>query len=391
MGLFDLFKPKDSTRYQAPPTSLTYSFIDVETPNKRNDTICSIGVIKTDTTGRILDSLDTLVNPEAMFSSFNIGIHGILPEDVKNAPTFYELWKQNLSHLISDSVIVAHNAQFDLTVLSKSLVRASVPVPDFDYVCTIDFGGSVLNGFESCKLDDMCRAIGYRFDNHHNAFADTEACMNIFWKAVEAAGCLPQPSKYSFKLKYTPYKTNENSFTYCDKTKALQYLKDYMEKAVADNQITTDEALGIQELISDNDDLSKEASLSLISNMLQNYLEDGWIDDNESQALLNEFSYYLDPLSADDGLVEFAGKNFMLTGDFNHGGKDEVADYIIQMGGTMLKSVTKSCHYLVVGGRGSDAWSFGNYGNKVKKAMGWKAKGTSIKIISENTLYGAKR
>lgn len=62
--------------------------------------------------------------------------------------------------------------------------------------------------------------------------------------------------------------------------------------------------------------------------------------------------------------------------------------HIMSKGGVMLKSVTKSCNYLAVGALGSDAWSFGNYGNKVKKAMEWKAKGQPIKIISEMTLFG---
>lgn len=366
----------------------SYVFLDVETPNKRNDTICSIGAIKTDTTGRVIDRLYTLVNPEVKFSSFNIGIHGIQPEDVADSPTFNTLWNDRLSSMLDGSILVAHNAQFDLTVLSKSLIRARIPTPDFNYVCTVEFGGDALSGYESCKLDAMCRAIGYDLVNHHNAMDDTEACMNIFWRSVEATGRLPKPSTYVFRSSYSPYSGSGSSFEHCDKTKALQYLKSYMEEAVKDKKITTDEAMVLQDLISSNEHLNGEVSLSKISNMLQSCLEDGWIDTNESRDLIDEFSYYLDPLTTDDGTVDFVSKNFMLTGDFVHGSKDSVAEYVSEMGGTMLKSVTKSCDYLVVGGRGSDAWSFGNYGNKVKKAMEWRAKGQPIRIISEETLYG---
>ena len=38
--------------------------------------------------GTIVDRWTTLINPEAEFNQFNVGIHGITPEDVQDAPKF---------------------------------------------------------------------------------------------------------------------------------------------------------------------------------------------------------------------------------------------------------------------------------------------------------------
>ena len=55
----------------------------------------------------------------------------------------------------------------------------------------------------------------------------------------------------------------------------------------------------------------------------------------------------------------------------------------------MIKSVTKTCDYVVVGGIGNENWTMGNYGAKVKKALDWQAKGINVQILSEAALYNA--
>lgn len=366
-----------------------YVFLDVETPNKGNDSICQIAAIKTDRNGNQIRHISTYVNPETYFDEVNISVHGILPAHVSSAPTFRELWEDELCTFLKDSIIVAHNAKFDLSVLTKTLAVNGYELPEFDYLCTLSLGASTLPNCSRRGLKDMCELIGYQLDNHHDALEDTRACMAVFWRCAEISPYMPQPQTYNFKESHSRIYDRSDFFKNSEKTKALKYLKTYMEAAIQDEEISLDEALDIQEVINNSEDLRKDKSLSSISDLLQEVLQDGYIDPEESKRLIKEFGYYIDPLSLDDGTVSFEGMSFMLTGDFEHGDKSEVAEYIVSKGGNMLKSVTKSCNYLAVGALGSDAWSFGNYGNKVKKAMEWKAKGQPIMIISEKTLFGS--
>jgi NAD-dependent DNA ligase len=76
-----------------------------------------------------------------------------------------------------------------------------------------------------------------------------------------------------------------------------------------------------------------------------------------------------------------------LTGTFNHGSRSDVQAFIEKNGGIVLKGVTRKCDYVVVGSLGSESYSMGNYGTKVKEAMELQAKGIPIQIAAEDELY----
>jgi len=109
-------------------------FFDVETPNRQNSKICSIGVVRTDQCGHTEYENSFLVDPEQGFDSRNIGIHGITPSQVHGQPTFDRLWAAELRSVFSDCVVVAHNACFDINVLGKTLaVTELFPRNSFTY------------------------------------------------------------------------------------------------------------------------------------------------------------------------------------------------------------------------------------------------------------------
>lgn len=85
--------------------------------------------------------------------------------------------------------------------------------------------------------------------------------------------------------------------------------------------------------------------------------------------------------SSDD--FSFDGHVVCLTGDFDYGSKGKVSSYIESQGGTVSSSVTKSTTVVLMGNKGSDAWSFGNYGTKIEKAINIKKKGSNIIILKE--------
>lgn len=113
-----------------------FMILDVETPNERNDRICSIAAI-TVIDGEISDKFYSLVNPECEFNYKNINIHGISPLSVANAPTFPEIW-DSIKEQFKSSIIIAHNATFDLCVLKKTLNHYDIDTYNCFYVCTLD-------------------------------------------------------------------------------------------------------------------------------------------------------------------------------------------------------------------------------------------------------------
>ena len=66
---------------------MNFVALDVETANQDSAAICQIGVVTFDQ-GQVVESWETLVDPEDHFDSLNISIHGITDESVVDAPIF---------------------------------------------------------------------------------------------------------------------------------------------------------------------------------------------------------------------------------------------------------------------------------------------------------------
>ena len=166
---------------------MNYIVLDVETPNGRNDSICSIGVELLDD-DRVSDEWYTLVDPEAEFESMNTAIHHITPEMVAGAPKFEDVWARILPYAAT-RVFIAHNAEFDLTVLAKALSLRGMTIPDIRYICTVDLGRRIHYNFTNVKgdlvLSNFSRTLGVELTEHHNALFDTRACAGIFLRLRE--------------------------------------------------------------------------------------------------------------------------------------------------------------------------------------------------------------
>lgn len=154
-----------------------YICFDVETPNLRNDRMSAIGVCVVEN-GEIVEEHYSIVNPEEHFDLFNIQLTGITPDMAADAPTFAELWSA-LGPIMRSGLLVAHNAQFDMSVLSKCLRAYRIPCPEITkYACTCRMGKRIVPWMPNHKLDTMCRELNIDL-NHHNAGSDARACAEI--------------------------------------------------------------------------------------------------------------------------------------------------------------------------------------------------------------------
>lgn len=370
----------------AKPQEPFYTFIDVETPNRRNDRICSIGIVVSDENGNVLERRSQLTNPESTFDEVNMRITGISPIDVKAMPPFPEVWESVVAPLLNPRAIVAHNASFDLNVIAKTLTAYGMPIPDIEYACTMEMA-RVAPSIESLKLPEVCNALGVSMGRHHDALEDAEACAEVFWSMKNALGISPNFRQYQ----YHESESRSNLLkarTFSDKTIALRTIMAAMDEFASDGRISFDEASAMLSYMMSDQNIADDPSLSTAFSMLQESVMDGFIDGAESERIIAEISRIIDPgASSECQSVVFPGKRFVLTGTFEHGTKESVEGYIEANGGEMIKNVTKKCDYVVIGGCGSEAYSLGNYGTKVKKAMEWQAKGVPIEIITEDALY----
>ena len=156
---------------------MKYAVFDVETPNAKNDRMSSIGALVVEG-GKITEEFYTLVNPETYFNDFNVALTGITPASVKNAPTFPEVFVK-LKSLFDGAILVAHNAPFDMSVLSKCLSAYGILWCDsVEYACTCKMARRILPELPSKKLNCLCDYFGIELD-HHNALSDARAAAKI--------------------------------------------------------------------------------------------------------------------------------------------------------------------------------------------------------------------
>lgn len=171
---------------------------DVETPNHRNDRISAIGITVIED-GVVRPSFYTLVDPETRFDSFNVRLTGISAETVRGAPSFSELWTR-IEPCMTDGLLVAHNAVFDMGVLKKCLHDYAINwKPNVPYLCTVQMSRRLLPGI-SHSLDDLCAFYGIHLDHHH-AGSDSRACAEILLRLMAGGADIRQHIRnYAFSV-----------------------------------------------------------------------------------------------------------------------------------------------------------------------------------------------
>lgn len=153
-------------------------------------------------------------------------------------------------------------------------------------------------------------------------------------------------------------------------TQATQFLQGLVLGIAADKKIEDAEILGLQKWLYENDFLQGHFPYDRILDKIEDILKDGIITADEKEELKDLFDEINNPVKElNKSVVEFEGKSFCLSGNFSYGPKAKVEEYIISKGGTIDKKVKKSTDYVVVATSGSDRYSNGSYGSKVKAAM----------------------
>lgn len=166
-----------------------YIAFDVETPNRFDNRMSAIGITVIEN-GIITRKLYSLINPETGFDYFNTRLTGISKEMVQDKPTFPQLWDK-IKPIMNSGFLVAHNAQFDMSVLKCCLRDYGITWKESaPYLCTVQIGRRVLPKM-SHKLNSLCDYYGIKL-NHHHAGSDSLACAEILLKYIEGGTDLNQ-------------------------------------------------------------------------------------------------------------------------------------------------------------------------------------------------------
>ncbi|HEX9195558.1 MAG TPA: exonuclease domain-containing protein [Azonexus sp.] len=184
---FDLFNFADkSIDLDRKLSELTYTVFDTETTGlepSKGDEIIQIGAARI-VNNRLLrqEIFDQLVDPECPLKPESIPIHGISEDMVRGQPNI-DLVLPAFHEFCEDTVLIAHNAAFDMRFLQlkeeRTGIRFTQPVLD-----TLLLSAVIHPNQESHKLDVILERLGVHIESRHNALGDALATGEVFLKMV---------------------------------------------------------------------------------------------------------------------------------------------------------------------------------------------------------------
>lgn len=366
---------------------------DVETPNSLNDRICSIGITRI-VNGEIQDSVNYLINPECSFDQFNIHLHGIHAELVKDCPAFPVVWDR-INPLFFDGIVVAHNACFDLSVLKKTLNHYGIKANSVAYIDTVSAARYIYPYLCNHKLNTLCEELSIPL-NHHDSGSDCRATailLSDMYRNGLDEGRFIRHFSFNDSSIHPCEKVNRYSHFVSYNSKGisvdsvlLNELKGLLEGIIADGAINLSEFDLLKTWINDHAYLAGNYPYDQLFKQLYQILEDNIVSSCELDSLMVLCNNLLHPLDNVPNTIcdsNISGYNLVLTGDFSHGARNDISHMLESIGLSIQNSVTKKTNIVLVGELGSDAWVAGSYGTKIKKALELNEKGAEIQIVGE--------
>ncbi|WP_116950502.1 DEDD exonuclease domain-containing protein [Jiangella endophytica] len=173
-----------------PLASTTFVVVDLETTGGAPDgnEITEIGAVKV-RGGEVIGEFDTLVRPASAIPPFIAVLTGITDVMVAGSPRIQSVLPAFLE-FARGSVIVAHNAPFDVGFLKAACQVTSTHWPTFQVLDTARLARRVLSRDEArdCKLSTLARLFRASTTPNHRALADARATVDVLHGLLERLG-----------------------------------------------------------------------------------------------------------------------------------------------------------------------------------------------------------
>ena len=136
--------------------------------------------------GNIIAEFDEFINPGHPLSAFTTELTGITDDHVKNAKPLIQVLKE-FQKFCKDTVLVAHNASFDVGFMNANYERHGLPKITQPVIDTLEFARNLYPEYKRHGLGPLTKRFGVALEHHHMANYDAEATgrlLFIFIKEV---------------------------------------------------------------------------------------------------------------------------------------------------------------------------------------------------------------
>lgn len=167
-------------------TDVTFVAFDTETtglfaPTQR---IVEIGAVKFRLGEAKADTFQELVNPERRIPADAIRVHHITDDMVVSADTAPAVLKRFCAFAGDDTVLISHNAPFDISFVGWELDRAGMSFGNNLILDTVDIFHRLFPGLISYSLESLVKQFKIAHSQDHRALADALFVREMFTKAA---------------------------------------------------------------------------------------------------------------------------------------------------------------------------------------------------------------
>ena len=157
----------------------TYCVLDLETTgfSAKTEKITEVGIMKVKN-GEVIDEFSCFVNPEKHIPERVTEVTNITDEMVKDAKTIEQVFPEILD-FIKDSVLVAHNAPFDMGFLKQNAKVLGYEF-DYTYIDTLSLAKDLFPDYKKYKLGKIAENLGIKVEVAHRALDDVDTTVKVF-------------------------------------------------------------------------------------------------------------------------------------------------------------------------------------------------------------------
>lgn len=167
--------------------SATYVVFDVETTGLSAvyDKIIELAGVKMQN-GEVIDTFEAFINPGHPLSAFTTELTGITDAMLQDAPPEAEVL-QKFYEFSKDTILVAHNASFDMGFLNKGYLRMGLEETTQPVIDTLELSRLVNSHLRAHRLNTLAKHYNINLEQHHRAVFDSETTGYILYKLLEQA------------------------------------------------------------------------------------------------------------------------------------------------------------------------------------------------------------
>lgn len=168
----------------------TFVAFDTETTGlwAISNRLVEIAAVKFRVDSETNEEFQTLIDPGRPIPPEATAVHGVTDQMVADAPTAETAILAFLSFCGADSILIAHNAPFDISFVGNEMDRAKLAFPRNLIIDTVDIFRRYARGLASYSLLSLARHYNLAENQEHRGLSDAQLVRRLF---CEAMGILP--------------------------------------------------------------------------------------------------------------------------------------------------------------------------------------------------------